>query len=566
MRALDRLVPKLLIVASLGASCILAGSALAATITIVNMDGAGEGFNDPTPATPVGGNPGTTVGAQRLYVFQYAAGIWGGILPSNVEIFVQAQFDPQTCDATTGVLGSCGAVEYFRDFVGAPLSGHWYNVALANRLYNSDLNPGANDINATFNSSVGSPTCLTVGWYYGVDGNEGTQIELLPVLLHELGHGLGFLTTTSGTTGSYMSSYPHIFDHYLLDNSLGLHWDQMSAAQRAASAVACKRLVWDGSWVTPRAPEFLGAKPLLRITAPAGIAGNYEVGLASFGPPLADPGVTAQVVLANDGTGTTSDACEALINGADVAGKIALIDRGSCTFVIKVKNAQNAGAVGVIIVDNVAGCPPPGLGGTDETIVIPVVRVTQADGNLIRANIASGVMATLTTDPSLLAGADAIRRVMMYSPSIYQGGSSVSHWDVSASPDLLMEPAINNSLSSSVDLTKWNFADIGWFQGRLAAPEPPPVATRLRGNAPNPFNPSTAIHFSLEREQPVDLAVYDLNGRLVAHLHRGPMNAGAHSIEWNGRDQGGNLMPPGVYVCRLRAGALAESRHMVLSR
>ena len=55
----------------------------AATIVIQNTNGAGVGFNDPTPAAPVGGNPGTTVGAQRLYVFQYAANIWGGILPRD---------------------------------------------------------------------------------------------------------------------------------------------------------------------------------------------------------------------------------------------------------------------------------------------------------------------------------------------------------------------------------------------------------------------------------------------------------------------------------------------------
>ena len=47
--------------------------AQAATVTIINLDGSGEGFNDPTPASPVGGNPGVTIGAQRLIVFQFAA-------------------------------------------------------------------------------------------------------------------------------------------------------------------------------------------------------------------------------------------------------------------------------------------------------------------------------------------------------------------------------------------------------------------------------------------------------------------------------------------------------------
>ena len=53
------------------------GIASAATITIINNDGVNEGFNDPTPVAPVGGNPATTLGAQRLYLFQYAANLWG---------------------------------------------------------------------------------------------------------------------------------------------------------------------------------------------------------------------------------------------------------------------------------------------------------------------------------------------------------------------------------------------------------------------------------------------------------------------------------------------------------
>src|SRR5262249_16826412 len=144
-------------------------------------------------------------------------------------------------------------------------------------------------------------------------------------------------------------------------------------------------------------------------------------------------------------------------------GKIAFIDRGTCGFTNKVKNAQNAGAIGVVIADNVAGCPPPGLGGTDATIVIPSVRITLSDGNTIRAQISSGVTATLRTNPALEAGSDANHHVKMYAPDTYQPGSSVSHFDVSAEPSLLMEPAITTGLSHDVDLTRNVFRDIGWF-------------------------------------------------------------------------------------------------------
>src|SRR5437867_12972403 len=97
-----------LVIAALIFACAMVLPALAATVTIVNQDGPNEGFNDPTAASPVGGNPGTTIGAQRLYVFQYAANLWGSILPSSITIRVAAQFNPLSCTTTSGVLGSAG--------------------------------------------------------------------------------------------------------------------------------------------------------------------------------------------------------------------------------------------------------------------------------------------------------------------------------------------------------------------------------------------------------------------------------------------------------------------------
>lgn len=382
-------------------------------------------------------------------------------------------------------------------------------------------------------------------------------------MLHELGHGLGFSTSTSGSTGGVFSSFPHVWDHFLYDNAVGLHWDQMSNAQRAASAVACTRLVWDGALTTSHTAAALNDKPVVRVTAPAGIAGDYDGGPATFGPQSYN--VNASVVQAVDGVGTTTDCCEAITNGGAVSGKIALIDRGNCPFTQKVLNAQNAGAVGVILVDNVAGCPPAGLGGTDPSITIPTMRVTLADGNTIKANLGSGVVARLTRDPALQAGADAAGRARMYSPSTFSSGSSVSHFDVTADPDVLMEPAINTSLSSDVDLTKWLFADIGWFQGLTGVPAPPAVATRVQA-APNPFEESTAIRFSLDRDQPVELEIYDLNGRRVASLHHGSMNAGPHSIDWDGRDLDGRPAAPGIYLYRLKTESQVESSHLVLMK
>lgn len=129
----------------------------------------------------------------------------------------------------------------------------------------------------------------------------------------------------------------------------------------------------------------------VQLNSPGSIAGSRVASNAVWGPQTFN--VTADVVQVNDGTGTTSDGCEVF---GGVAGKIALIDRGTCTFITKVQNAQNAGAVGVIIVNNIA----PGtlvMGGTPTiTITIPAVMISLSDGIDVKHALLSGaVNATL---------------------------------------------------------------------------------------------------------------------------------------------------------------------------
>jgi hypothetical protein len=450
-------------IAALALSLGLAAGSEAATITIINLDSPGEGFNDPTPAASVGGNPGTTIGAQRLYVFNYAAGIWGGILPSSVEIKVNAKFDPQTCDASGAVLGATSAGSSHRNFTNAPFADTWYQQSLANRLAEFDLNPSVNDMNITFNSNLCQPGCVFC-WYYGVDGNEGSLIELLPVVLHELGHGLGFATITLAGVEMGTPPGPHVYDRFLYDLDQDMHWNEMATdGQRSASAVNCQRLVWDGFCVSTKVSGRLGPKPVLRVNSPATIAGDVEVGLATFGPSPFN--VTGNLVLAMDGTlppDSPTNACTALTNAAQIAGNIALVDRGTCPFVIKVKNAQNAGAIAVVVADTMPGCPPLGMSGVDPTITIPVVRITTDDAAAIKSQLASGVNVTMLFDPALDAGT-VEGKLLVYTPTVLATGSSVSHWDISADPSLLMEPFATPGLSSDPDLTTDQFKDIGWF-------------------------------------------------------------------------------------------------------
>lgn len=297
----------------------------AVTINIINNDGPGEGFNDPTAVAPEGGNGGTTRGQQRLNVFNFAAGIWGAFLDSGVPIQIRANFDPLTpCSTSGGVLGSAGPVTVHRDFTGAGFTGTWYPAALANKQNGGDLSTTQPDISTTFNSDV-DLGCLGAGtrFYYGLDNaTPANRVNLLVVVLHEIGHGLGSLTFTNLTTGAFLGTppFPDIWTRFMFDRSANLLWSAMTNSQRAASATNNGNLLWDG--------------PNTRIAS-----------------------------------------------GFLTAGR-----------------------------ENSTG------------------------------------------------------RVQLFAPATLQPGSSVSHWDSAAFPNLLMEPAINPGLPLTLDLSRQQMRDIGWYR------------------------------------------------------------------------------------------------------
>ena len=455
-----------------------AGSHAAATITIVNANEPGIGFNDPTPATPVGGNFGTTLGAQRLIAFQRAADIWGASLNSDVPVRVDAAFEPLDCDATGAVLGAAGAYEIYSDFPNAPRTTTWYPSALASKLAGFDVTfDQSPHIIARFNSRLGLfSDCLPgSGFYLGLDRQFSTAIDLVTVLLHELGHGLGFQTFTDDYSGEQILGVPSVWDYYLVDNRSNRSWVTLSPAQRAATAVSGNGLSWNGPRVTAAVPGVLAPVSNLTVsgTAAGAAAREYRAGDASFGPPLGATPVTGQLMPVTDAAGNTGLACTPLspANGAAVRGNIALVERGTCAFAVKARVVQAAGATGMVVADNTEG-DVTGMSGADPLVTIPSVRISQADGAALRAALQarsrtqSGVVASLGIDRSRLAGADARRRVLMYTPTFYSPGSTVSHFTTEAKPNLLMEPAINSDLTHAVrpprDLTLPLLQDIGW--------------------------------------------------------------------------------------------------------
>ncbi len=452
-----------------------------ATIVIVNLDGPNEGFNDPTPKAPVGGNTGTTVGQQRLIAFQHAANIWGSILDSPVPIRIQAVFDPLNCTPTAATLGAAAALQWAANSPGVEVPNTWYPMALANKLAGADLSPAADDLISLFNSNLnGNPACIGGrGWYYGLDANHGTDIDLIAVLLHEFGHGLGFANFVNEGTGASSLGLRDIFSFYTLDTRTGKYWPQMTNAEIVASSINHNRVVWDGLHVTDGVPSTwaLGT-PLVTVNAPVNPSnlGTFRIGIAAFGPAITSPGITSNVVQALDpaeGAGfTTFDGCSPLTNAAAVAGKIAVVDRGGCAFTAKVKTAQDAGAVAVIVANNLINAPTGNMAGVDPTITVPSVLISQVDANFLKAALASGtVNATVGINPNVRLGANPADRALLFAPNPLQQGSSMSHFDTIAFPNALMEPAINADLTHGLDLTLNEMVDIGWFSDQDGVPD-----------------------------------------------------------------------------------------------
>ena len=127
-------------------------SGLATTITIINGDGPNEGLNDLTPMTPIDGNEGTTLGEQRMIVLQFAADFLETIINSNVEIKIEASFDP----LTPGFIGMANMVSWeLENYPNTILPFHstYYPQALANHFYGYDRQPQKNDMAIQLNSN-----------------------------------------------------------------------------------------------------------------------------------------------------------------------------------------------------------------------------------------------------------------------------------------------------------------------------------------------------------------------------------------------------------------------------
>jgi hypothetical protein len=444
----------------------------AAQFVVESLDPAGFGFEDTTPVAPVGGNDGTTLGQQRLNVLQRAGEIWAAYLFSAVPIRVEALFTDLGGAPGGYALAGASAIDLEIGFANAPLSNVLYPVALANSLAGVDLEPTANDIYVQINIAPDTDPALP-SWYYGFDGNTpANRTDLLDVLLHEIGHGLGFFSLVDLSNGSFFLNTFDVYSLNLFDTEAGLAWGDMRNNQRKNSLKNDPFLVWTGPYTTASSRKQLNLVRAIAVTTPPSVFGEILYEPAGFGPAVPAAGVSGLLVPVDDGTAPVTDACEPIQNTAELAGSIAYIDRGTCLFSEKVLNAQQNGAIAVIVANNVTG-GPVAMGGDDIVngipITIPSVSVSLEDGQALLAQ-SPGVELTIGVPSTAgLAGTNG-GFVRMYAPDPAEDGSSVSHFSASADPNLLMEPAINAGLPEHLDLSLPLLKDIGWVVINIPVP------------------------------------------------------------------------------------------------
>lgn len=177
--------------------------------------------------------------------FQFAVDQWSNIIQSPVPITVDATFT----NLGAGVLGSAGPQNVASNFTGRPIANTWYPIALANALHGSDLDTTSSDIDAQFSSTFG-------GFYFGTNGQTGGKYDFASVVLHELGHGLGFLgavTVDNAGVGDYCCGLgaPLAYDRFTRSNGQAI--DQIGAPSQAlGTAVRGQSVQFSG-------PQTLGA-------------------------------------------------------------------------------------------------------------------------------------------------------------------------------------------------------------------------------------------------------------------------------------------------------------------
>lgn len=207
------------------------------------------------------------------------------------------------------------------------------------------------------------------------------------------------------------------------------------------------------------------------------MAGTSIAGvLAGFSPAIPEEGINAELAATDPIL-----ACEALDNPAEIAGKIALISRGSCDFTVKIQNAQDAGAVGAIVY-TYANTDPFAMGGTSDTVTIPALMVNYEQGMDLTSSLADGtVNLTLSAAKSPLSFTEQGNVMADFSSR----GPNASSKDI-IKPDITA-PGVNILAAiSAAPMFAPQGEQVGYISGTsMAAPHIAGMAALLRNQYPD---------------------------------------------------------------------------------
>ncbi|TNC83462.1 MAG: hypothetical protein CSH37_14080, partial [Thalassolituus sp.] len=239
-----------------------------AEIVFVNLDEANEGLNDRTPAEPVGGNSGETIGQQRAIVLQAAADIIEDALDISAPLEISIDFKSLPCitsddGSTSTILGVAGPVGYQADIPSRTLTPN----SLHNQLVGSDTFPSEVEIWTEFNSDLDeSDNCLNgTTWYYGLDEPQDDSFSLLSVALHEIIHGMGFSSWLAEDGASYVwketesGERVELFDPFTLNMvnaTTGKSITEISKSSRLQLLRSGQNLGWAGELVNSKSANY----------------------------------------------------------------------------------------------------------------------------------------------------------------------------------------------------------------------------------------------------------------------------------------------------------------------
>lgn len=454
--------------------CLVMPPAGAAVLQAIYDDPAGFGFNDSTPAAPAPGNPAATLGGQRRAVLEAALDIWAARIDSEVAIRVEASFEDLGC-GDDGFLGQGSPTALIRNFPNTPRMHTNYPAALAVALAGSRLGALEAELRVQFNFRVETEECFSgvEGYWYGLDQETAPElgtVSFLALALHELAHGLGFSSLTNQQTRQFLGDPPRpdILSEFLFSLSLERNWREMSANERVMTSTSEPDLVWIGEQTNLRAAERLLPPATVRVNPPVDGQDIFPALVQGFPPYPPLSGLTAPLVIADDGSGVTT-ACQPLANADEAADSIVLATRGGCLFVTKWQHAHDAGAAGLLLADNVAENHESAITRdhfifVDVNLPLPYWTVTRDTGQKLMAAV-PGTVITFGYDLAQAArGVNEDFVTIQASPDT--PGSNVTHFSEALFPTSLMDLSISNqSFTGDLDIVPDLFADIGWPDG-----------------------------------------------------------------------------------------------------